>query len=126
MRIPVFARGANPAIDPPNQRKSESYGEAEVEAGRADWLDPDDHSKGIVCRAFLYQGQPLKPAQPEQLTSITRLSHRNSLPPIEASNTQFDDPVKSLLKQQDRYDLRVRAEAYARFCDLDVCAQAQA
>ena len=54
MRIPVFARGSNPAIDRPNQRKSESYGIAEVDAFRADWIDPADHSKGILCRAFLY------------------------------------------------------------------------
>jgi hypothetical protein len=56
MRIPVFARGSNPAIDRRIQRKSESYGLAEVAAGRADWVDPSDHSKGIICRAFLYSG----------------------------------------------------------------------
>lgn len=123
MRIPVFARGSNPAIDQPNQRKSESYGLDEVNAGRADWIDPDDHAKGIVCRAFLYNGQTLTPAAPEQLS---KLSRRNALSPIEVSNTQFDDPQKSLLKREDRYTLLVRAEAFARFANMDRSVSAQA
>ena len=52
----MFARGSNPAIDRRIQRKSESYGIAEVAAGRADWVDPADHAKGIICRAILYSG----------------------------------------------------------------------
>lgn len=127
MRIPVFARGSNPAIDRPNQRKSESYGIAEVEAGRADWVDFNDHTRGILCRAFLYSGETLKPAQPDQ---VTRLSLRNALPPIEirggldSSRTQFDDPEKSLFTRQDRHCLIVRARAFAHFCDLEYLAQA--
>ncbi len=118
MRIPVFARGSNPAIDRPNQRKSGTYGFEEVDAGRADWIDPNDHSKGILCRAFLYSGQTLTPAQPEQ---VVKLSRRNSLPPFEVGPgpTRFDDPNKSLLKRADRHCLLVRAEAYARLCSLE-------
>lgn len=56
MRIPVFARGANPRVDRPFLKKSESYAEGEVLAGHADWLDPDDHTKGILCRELLYFG----------------------------------------------------------------------
>jgi hypothetical protein len=88
MRIPVFARGANPAIDRPNVRKSESYGQEEVDAGRADWIDLNDYSKGILCRAFLYSGEVLKPAAPEILFKLSR----RSLPPLEVHGAQFDDP----------------------------------
>ena len=56
MRIPVFGRGANPRIDPPILRKSESYAALQVEAGRADWLNPHDHSQGILCRELIYFG----------------------------------------------------------------------
>ncbi len=119
MRIPVFARGSNPAIDRPNQRKSESYGIAEVDAFRADWIDPADHSKGILCRAFLYSGQYLKPASPEQ---VSKLSRRNSLPALEVHGSQFDDPVKSSETRADRICLIVRAEAYARLCERQATA----
>lgn len=56
MRIPVFGRGTNPRIDPAILRKSESYAALQVQAGRADWLDPDAHSKGILCRELIYFG----------------------------------------------------------------------
>ena len=120
MRIPVFSRGSNPAIDRPNVRKSERYGEEEVLACRADWIDPHDHAKGILCRAFLYSGEILKPAQPEQ---IRRLS-RKALPPLEVSGIQFSDPVKALSQREDRLCLIVRAHAYARFCDLETASRA--
>lgn len=121
MRIPVFARGSNPAVDRPNQRKSESYGAAEVEACRADWVDPNDHSRGILCRAFLYSGETLKPASPHQLS---RLTLRNALPPIEVGGAQFDDPVKSFTERQDRTCLLVRARAFARSFDPEVLIHA--
>ena len=119
----MFPRGANPRVDRPNQRKSMSYAAEEVAAGRADWVDQADHSQGILCRAILYSGERLVAAAPE---SLSRLSYRNALPPLEVLDTQFDDPQKSSVKQQDRYELLVRAEAYARFCDLDPRVQAQA
>jgi len=125
MRIPVFARGSNPAIDRPNQRKSESYGSQEVLAGRADWIDPDDHAQGILCRAFLYSGQTLQPAVADDLARLARRS-RNSLPPLEVDGSQFDDPEKTLPKRESRLCLLVRAEAYARLCEFEVVSQAQA
>lgn len=121
MRIPVFARGANPAIDQPNQRKSQSYGLQEVEAGRADWIDATDHSKGILCRAFLYSGEALKLAQPEQ---VRQLSLRGALPPLEVHGTVTFEPQISLVKREDRHGLIVRARAFAHFCDLAAVAQA--
>ncbi len=121
MRIPVFARGSNPAIDRPNQRKSESYGAAEVEAGRADWIDPNNHARGIWCRDFLYSGQRLERARPEQFRN---LRFRSSLPPLEVGHSQFDDPVKSFATRESRSCLVVRARAFARFCDLEFLAQA--
>jgi len=57
MRIPVFARGTNPRIDRPILRKSETYTDAQVAAGRADYVDPADKSKGIICREMLYFGE---------------------------------------------------------------------
>jgi hypothetical protein len=121
MRIPVFARGSNPAIDRPNQRKSLNYCRAEVEAGRADWVEGTDPTMGILCRAFLYSGEKLKPAQFEQMR---RLSFRSSLPPLEVGGTQFKDPDQSFTKREDRLCLIVRARAYARFCDLEATASA--
>ena len=56
MRIPVFARRANPAIDRPILRKSRFYAEQQVREGRADWVDENDPRKGIVCRELLHFG----------------------------------------------------------------------
>lgn len=120
MRIPVFARGSNPAIDRRLVTKSLAYATEEVECGRADWVNPQDHSQGILCRAFLYSGEYLKPAQPEQLR---KLSHRNSLPAVEVQNSRFDDPVKNSETLADRMCLIVRAEAYARLCDAERLVQ---
>jgi hypothetical protein len=47
MRIPVFAVDANPSIDQMLLKKSSSYCEAEVAAGRARQLDDNDIRKGI-------------------------------------------------------------------------------
>ena len=121
MRVPVFARGRNPAIDRPNQRKSLSYATEEVNAGRADWVNPDDHAQGIVCRAFLYSGEKLQPARPEQ---ITRLSLRSALPPLEVSGTLYRDPELTTVKFHDRMCLIVRARAFAHMCDLEAAAEA--
>lgn len=114
MRIPVFARGSNPAIDRPNQRKSERYGHEEVEAGRADWIDPDDHAKGILCRAFLYSGQQLYAAAPEAISKLAR-PRRCPLPPLEVEFTHFDDPQKSESTRKERMRLIVSARAIAYF-----------
>lgn len=70
MRIPVFARGANPSIDRPILRKSESYCRLQVDEGRAFWLDPADHAKGIVCRELLYFGPREIRMEPADLESV--------------------------------------------------------
>jgi hypothetical protein len=114
MRIPVFARGSNPAIDQPNQRKSVSYAADEVEAGRADWVNWQDHSQGILCRAFLYSGQTLCLAAPETLSKLAR-PRRCPLPPLEVNLTRFDDPVKNQTTRDERARLIVSARAIAFF-----------
>lgn len=57
MRIPVFARRSNPAVDRPILRKSLKYVTEQIESGRANWVDPSDPAKGIVCREMLYFGE---------------------------------------------------------------------
>jgi hypothetical protein len=54
MRFPVFSRRSNPSIDPPILRKSRSYVDEQVAAGRAVWVDPADPRKGIICRDLLH------------------------------------------------------------------------
>lgn len=68
MRFPVFARRANPSVDPPILRKSKSYVEQQVAEGRADWVDPADPHKGILCRELLYFGERELKAEPADLS----------------------------------------------------------
>jgi hypothetical protein len=63
MRIPVFARRTNPSIDPPIVRKNLNYAKEEVAALRADWVNPLDPSRGILCREMIrserrFQSEP--------------------------------------------------------------------
>lgn len=92
MRIPVFARGSNPAVDRPILRKSESYCELQVEECRADWLDSDDHAKGIVCRELLYFGPREIRVEPADLHGVdfaelpgVRFVHRREVNPLIAA-----------------------------------------
>lgn len=114
MRIPVFARGSNPAIDHRLVSKSLAYGTAEVEAGRADWVDPNDHSRGILCREFLYSGQQLITAAPETVSKLAR-PRPCPIPPLEVGNARFDDPEKTYTKRKERMQLIVSARAIAYF-----------
>jgi hypothetical protein len=114
MRVRVFARGANPRIDRPNQRKSLAYATEEVEAGRADWIDKNNHAEGILCREFLYSGQSLVVAAPETISKLGR-PRPSPLPPLEAGGTVFDDPVTSYSTRQERARLVVSARATAWF-----------
>lgn len=57
MRIPVYARRANPAYDRPILKKSLAYVTEQVESGRAAWVNPLDPAKGIKCREVLYFGE---------------------------------------------------------------------
>jgi len=114
MRVRVFSRGSNPAIDRPLVHKSLSYAAEEVESGRADWVNPDDHTQGILCRAFLYSGQTLVTAAPEVLSKLVR-PRRCPIPPVEVGNARFDDPIKGLTARQERRQLVVSARTIAFF-----------
>lgn len=72
MRIPVFARRANPAVDRPIQRKSKFYADGEVAAGRADYIDPANPVKGIICRELLYFGERKLQAEPDDCPNAFR------------------------------------------------------
>lgn len=61
MRIRVFARRANPAIDKPILRKSIAYGAEQVSEGRADWIDSNDPTQGIIAREMLRLGEKAQP-----------------------------------------------------------------
>lgn len=70
MRIPVFARRSNPSVDRPFLKKSLFYVTEQVNAGRADWVDPARPEKGIICRELLYFGEP---AQRVETVAISKL-----------------------------------------------------
>jgi hypothetical protein len=88
MRIPVFARRANPSVDRPILRKSESYAKDQIERGRAVWVDPDDPRQGIICREILFFGERRTPLSPK-----TKKRRRGVLPAIEVGNTRFEQPT---------------------------------
>lgn len=113
MRVSVFSRGSNPAVDRRIQRKSLSYAAEQVEIGMADWIDALDHSKGIICREFLYSGERLVNAAPESLTKLAR-PRRCPLPALEV-NARYDDPEKSLTKRKERRQLIITARTIAFF-----------
>jgi hypothetical protein len=71
MRFPVFARRSHPSTHSPIQRKSKSYVEEEVLRGRADWIDPNDHRKGIICREMLYFGEKRVVVDTVSITSFS-------------------------------------------------------
>jgi hypothetical protein len=114
MRVSVFSRGSNPAIDRRIQRKSLSYATAQVEIGLADWVDSNDHTQGILCREFLYSGERLVTAAPEFIEKLAR-PRRCPLPPLEVGNARFDDPEVSSTKRRERTQLVATARAIAFF-----------
>lgn len=65
MRIPVFARGANPRVDRFILKKNFNYCSEQVDTGRADWVDPHDARKGIIAREMLYFGERTSQPEPE-------------------------------------------------------------
>ena len=74
----MFARGTNPSIDRPFLRKSKTYVFNQVRLGRADWVDPEDPRKGIICRELLHFGyRPLVSTMPTIEENV------RTLPPIE-------------------------------------------
>lgn len=77
----MFARRSNPSVEKPIQRKSKFYVTGEVEAGRADWVDPNDPKKGIICREMLYFGpKEFEPEQPVEV-NLAELPGIKFIPP---------------------------------------------
>ena len=74
MRIPVFARGANPRVDRPILKKSKSYADEQVVLGRAEYIHPTNPAHGIICRELLYFGPPRFEAEPNDLLNSFNLS----------------------------------------------------
>jgi len=105
MRIPVFARRADPSVDKPILHKSLSYIEQQIALGWADWIDPKDFRKGIICRELLNFGGRPKP-QP--------ITIGNVLPTIEPGGTKFRDPVTNRTTRAMRAGLRLRARFWAK------------
>lgn len=81
MRFPVFRRGADPRSERPILRKSKSYVEDQVDHGRADWVDDDDHSKGIICRERIYVGPREIPVETVDVSSIPPDAGLKYIPP---------------------------------------------
>jgi hypothetical protein len=109
MRINVFPRGSNPAMNPPNQRKSESYCTAEVEAARGDWVDPGDHAKGMLCRAMFSHYEPLPFYEPSSPRNNKRIPGFGS---TEVGALHFRQPSDPAWQEQHgmaTHSLRARA-----------------
>lgn len=96
MKISVYPRGANPRIDRHIQRKSLSYATEQVELyGVAEWIDPNDHLKGIICRDRLAFGPKIErivDATPAELEKLTHGKLRSALPPAEIGDCKFVPP----------------------------------
>jgi hypothetical protein len=71
MRISVFGRGSNPAVDRHIQRKSLTFAIDEVAAGRAHWVSFDDQSRGIICRQLIHFGERQVYTEPPSESSPT-------------------------------------------------------
>lgn len=97
MKISVYPRGANPLVDRHIQRKSLHFCTEQVEVyGAADWIDPLDHAKGIVCRDRLFFGEKIErilDATPAEVEKLTRGNLRSALPPAEIGNCKFVGPA---------------------------------
>jgi len=74
-------------VDRPILRKSRSYVEGEVLAGRAEWVNPKDHSQGIICREMLYFGPRLDPSP------VASPDDPAKLPPLELPGLIFVPPA---------------------------------
>jgi hypothetical protein len=71
MRIPLYARGANPCVDHRIAKKSLFYAETQVAEGLADWVDPCDPSRGIIAREYLPSGKKAQAPDPVAVESLT-------------------------------------------------------
>lgn len=94
MKAHVYPRGANPRIDRHIQRKSMAYCVEQVEVyGTAEWVDPKDQTKGIICCDFLYLGEKVSPPSPGVIEKLKKRL-RSSLPPAEVGNCRFVHPTR--------------------------------
>jgi hypothetical protein len=97
MKISVYPRGANPLVDRHIQRKSLHFATEQVEVyGAAEWVDPGDHLKGIICRDRLPFGEKIErivAATPEEIKKLTHGKLRSALPPAEVGGCKFMPPA---------------------------------
>lgn len=102
----MFARGSNPAVDPPIIRKSPVYCERQVLDRLADWINPADHAAGIVAREYLpRETPPVHVPEPP----------REILPPVEVSGCVFEDPEQSGEKLAEHARLLKEARTVVMF-----------
>lgn len=87
MRIPVFARGANPRVDRPILKKSTFYGAEQVQNLLADWVDPSDHSRGIIAREFLPSAKRVETVEVSAVNWAELPGIRYVPPPMEENPT---------------------------------------
>ncbi len=81
MRIPVFARHANPRVDTPILRKSITYIQEQIDKGRAHWVDVGNPRKGIVCREMLnFGGRPKDEPESESTHIFAELPGKKVIP----------------------------------------------
>jgi hypothetical protein len=103
----VYPRGADPRTARRMINKSLSYAEGEVRARHADWVDPDDKSKGIVPREFLASGK-VYASTPDQIEALTSPPPDAGLkfipPPMEKNPTIERINVSSLLAAAQSWD----------------------
>jgi len=92
----------NPAIDRWIVKKSIFYALEQVKNFLADWVDPDDHRKGIVAREFLPSSKALEPAETstlEQIPGIRYIPAKMEKSPLIA-RLQFDSLGLRLLRKE--------------------------
>jgi hypothetical protein len=92
VRIPVFARRSNPSVDLPIIRKSVAYCEKQVADLLAEWVNPSDHSQGIIAREFL----------PRETMPDFSPAPLETLPASELPGVKFEDPENSEAKREER------------------------
>lgn len=100
MRIPVFARRSNPAIDKPILRKNLSYAEEQVDSGLAEWVDPLDRSRGVIAREMLYFGEKALPLQTVSVSDKFPSLTGGEIPGLKfvAPRTAKNDTIRRMCK----------------------------
>lgn len=91
MRVPVYARGADPRTSSPILRQSLGYAIKQVEEFVADWVDPSNLRKGIIPREFLPSGKALPVTVNELKTRF--VANTRVLQPDRPTHYQNEDIV---------------------------------